>query len=552
MSDRSAQHGAPISRRMGVVVLLILLPGIAALEFTVYRMQQYSLEGRSHGCRLSQVSAESRTLDAELLTRRCVIMKITDFSMETWSRILSQSAAAILILVPVDLPAELTSPERLFMEGEMAILRNETLLPVYFTLEDPELLEMYEESRAASLSLTSSSALEVMIGMVMGSGFQMTTSEIQSKPMKDPVMVTLEGQLPGHREAATTPTIAVVAHYDAFGAAPFLAYGADSNGSGVSVLLEMIRVFHALYSSPWSRGRYNVLFSLTGGGKLNYQGSKRWIEEHLDHSEFSILHENVALVLCLDTLGNGDSLHLHVSRPPAEGTAQWEIMKELQSVVLMPPFLGVNVSVVHKKIYLGETMLSWEHEQFSVQRLPALTVSHLDNHKSGVKTSILDTRSRVDVKKLRRNTEILCEVLARLLYKDTIRRIPRSVRVFEGDLGVREERLAALLDWLTSQPRAAQLITKEHPILSTLEHLLRRHLKHVRRHVFKPDDRNPEFVFYDQMRQTMTSHRVKPAVFDLFMALVIAVYLGLIHQAVQNFTLVYCKFIHLITKEKKK
>ncbi|XP_066460891.1 BOS complex subunit NCLN-like [Eleutherodactylus coqui] len=552
MNDCSSQQGPFKSRMMGVVVLLSLLPGMSALEFTVYRMQQFSLEGRSHGCRSVQVNAESRTPDAELLTRRCVLMRVTDFSMEKWTRILSQSAAAILILVPAYLPAELTGPEQLFMEREMEILRNETLLPVYFTLEDPDLLEMYRESRAVSLSLTSSSALEVMIGMVMGSGFQMTTSEVQSKPIKSPAMVTLEGQLSGHEGTAEPPTVVVVAHYDAFGAAPLLAHGADSNGSGVSVLLEMIRLFHFLYNSPQSRGRYNILFSLTGGGKFNYQGSKRWIEEHLDHSETSILHENVAFILCLDTLANGDSLHLHVSRPPAEGTAQWKFMKELQSVVLSPPFLGVNFSVVHKKINLGENILAWEHEQFSLRRLPAFTVSHLDSHKNGLKNTILDTRSRVDVKKLRRNAEMLCEALARFLYKDTMKKTPGNLRIFQGDLGVDEGRLSAILDWLTLQPRAAQLITKSHPVLSTMEHLFRRHLKDVRRHVFKPDERNPEFIFYDQMKLTMTSHRVKPAVFDLFMALVIAAYLGVIHQAIQNFGPAYRKFIQLITKQKKK
>ncbi|XP_069819766.1 BOS complex subunit NCLN-like [Dendropsophus ebraccatus] len=552
MRDHSSQHVLCLSRMLGVVVLSILLPGRSALEFTVYRMQQYGLEGRSHGCRSVQVSAESRTLDAEILTRRCVIMRISDFSMEKWSRILSQSAAAVLILVPGILPAELSGAEQLFMEREMEILRNETLLPVYFTLEDPDLLAMYEESRAVSLSLTSSSALEVMIGMVMGSGFQMTTSEVQSKPMKSPSMVTLEGVLSAYGEDPETPTVVVVAHYDAFGAAPFLAYGADANGSGVSVLLEMIRLFHLLYRTPRSRGRYNILFSLTGGGKFNYQGSKRWIEEHLDHSEISLLHENVAFVLCLDTLANGDSLHLHVSRPPAEGTAQWEFMKELQSVVQSPPFLGVNFSVIHKKINLGENILSWEHEQFSLRRLPAFTVSHLDSPKNAGRSTILDTRSRVDVRTLRRNTQVLCEALARFLYKDTMKKTQGDVHIFQGNLGVQEERLSAVLDWLASQPRAAQLMVKNHPVLSTMEHLFRRHLKEVRRHVFKPDERNPEFVFYDQMKQTMTSHRVKPAVFDLFMALLIAAYLSVIHQAVQNFGPVYCKFIQLIAKQKKK
>ncbi|XP_071988814.1 BOS complex subunit NCLN-like [Engystomops pustulosus] len=552
MRRRSVTESSRGSRMIGVVVLCILLPGTFTREFTVYRMQQYGLEGRSHGCRSVQVSAESRTLDAEILTRRCVIMRLSDFSSDKWTRILTQSAAAVLILVPGSPPPELTGPEQLFMEQEMEILRNETLLPVYFTPEDPDLLQMYEETRAASLSLTSASALEVLIGMVMGSGFQMTTSEVQSKPIKNPSMVTLEGQLSGHGETAENPTVVVVAHYDAFGAAPFLAYGADSNGSGVSMLLEMMRLFHSLYSAPRSQGRYNILFSLTGGGKFNYQGSKRWIEEHLDHSEFSLLHENVAFILCLDSLAAGDSLYLHVSRPPAEGTAQWEFMKELQAVVQSPSFLGVNFSVVHKKIHLGQNLLAWEHEQFSLRRLPAFTVSHLESHRTGTRSSILDTRSRVDVKKLRRNTEILCEALARFLYKDTMKGFPADVRLFPGGPGVREERLEAVLDWVTSQPRAAPLITKNHPMLSTMEDLLRRHLRHVRRHVFRPDDRNPGFVFYDQMKQTMIAHRVKPAVFDLFMALVIAAYLGVIHRAAQSFAPVYSRIIHLITKHKKK
>ena len=34
--------------------------------------------------------------------------------------------------------------------------------------------------------------------------------------------------------------------------------------------------------------RYNLLFSLTGGGKYNFLGTKKWIEENLDHAGKSL------------------------------------------------------------------------------------------------------------------------------------------------------------------------------------------------------------------------------------------------------------------------
>lgn len=68
-----------------------------------------------------------------------------------------------------------------------------------------------------------------------------------------------------------------------------LSYGADSNGSGVIALLELIRIFSHLYSNKRSHAPINLVFLLAGGGKYNFQGSKKWLEDQLDVTDNTLL-----------------------------------------------------------------------------------------------------------------------------------------------------------------------------------------------------------------------------------------------------------------------
>lgn len=532
-----------------VLILVSPLPAEAAHEFTVYRMQQYDLQGQPYGTRNAILNTEARTVEAEVLSRRCVIMRLADFSYEEYQKALRQSAGAVVIILPKNMSAVPQDIVQQFMELEPEMLATETIVPVYFAVEDDELLSIYTQTLTSSSSQGSLSAAEVLLHTATANGFQMVTSGAQSKAISDWAITSLEGRLAGVG-GEDLPTIVVVAHYDSFGVAPWLSYGADSNGSGVSMLLELARLFSKLYTYKRTHAGYNLLFFVSGGGKFNYQGTKRWLEDNLDHTDSSLLQDNVAFVLCLDTLGNGDSLHLHVSKPPKEGTPQYSLLRELEMVVTSQ-YPEVKFSMVHKKINLADDMLAWEHERFGIRRLPAFTLSHLPSHRLAQRSSIMDVRPHVDVKKLSRNAKIVAEALARVIYNLTEKGAPGGLQIFTEQMQVQEEQLAAVVDWLTAQPRAAQLVDKDSSVVSTLEYHLGHYLKDVKRHYVKADKRDPEFVFYDQLKQTMNAYRVKPAIFDLLLAVCIAAYLGMMYLAIQNFGVLY-SVVRRITQPKTK
>ncbi|XP_032368629.1 nicalin-1 [Etheostoma spectabile] len=539
-------------RDLGVASVVLLLcvqcvhgsalPAMSSYEFTAYRMQQYNLAQHKHGCRGAIVVAEARSAEEPVLTRRCVIMKVLDFTTDKYLEAKRQNAAAILILLPKNISSIPQDTVQSFMVSESKALLKETLMPVYVAPEDEQLLYMYDEVKQAAATRTSSIFVRVLRSMVTATAFQILVSNsVPIKGFTDNAIATLEGVLPGAGE--DVPTIVITAHYDSFGLAPWLAYGADSNGSGVTILLELARLFQKLYSSSSTIPPYNLMFSLTGGGKYNFLGTKRWIEENLDHAETSLLHDNVEFVLCLDTLGNSDELYVHVSRPPKPDTPMHSFMQQLEEVV-SSRFPHVKVGLVHKKINLVESTVAWEHERYSLRKIPSFTLSHLEDPKSELRGSMLDTMSQVDFRKMKRNGIIVAEALARYMYNLSGKGSPKDVQVFKGQLDFHDGRMSSLMSFLTSVPRATQLLDKEpsHILLvNSLEHELKRYLQQVHRHAFRQDRRDPDITFFDQMNPPVVMYRVKPAAFDLFLGGCIAAYLGIVYYTIQNCGYLYTK-----------
>ncbi|KRT85740.1 Peptidase [Oryctes borbonicus] len=420
----------------------------------------------------------------------------------------------------------------------------EIMIPIYFAMWRKGLSNIVTEITENYVSDDKSkSATEAMINSIAANGYQIVVNPRAPNPMADIKLSTLQGVLVGQSHDSKTQTIAIVAHYDSFGIAPELSFGADSNGSGVAILLELLRLFSTLYSDSKTRGKYNIVFLLTAGGKLNYQGSKKWLEDQLDTLDGAIIQE-ASYVMCLDTLAASDSLYMHVSKPPKDGAPANLFFKGLKMSTDRYP--SATIDGVHKKINLADDILAWEHERFSIRRLSAFTLSTLKSHKDSLRGTILDTRESVNIDRLVQNTQVIAEALASQIYNVSIG------EVFAKSLKVEKSSLEAWIDFLSLQPRAAQILCqKDNPLVAFLRETFNKYLRDVKISYAIPDKRDPEFMFYDVTKSVMNIYSVKPAVFDLVLTVAIIIYLVIIYLFIQNFPYLYMAACNLTSGKKK-
>ncbi|KAK6188823.1 hypothetical protein SNE40_004921 [Patella caerulea] len=539
------RNAFPLSFLFFVPIFIALSPVGAANEFSVYKMQRYDLQGTSYGAKNFLINMEARPVGSSSVTRKCIVARLEEVTLSAYRDWASQNAGGLIILIPENIQQLSPEQKKHLRSLEEDLLVEENGIPVYFAPETSELTDIYDSIQNGASGDQAATAWQAFLGAATANGFQMVMSGATEKPLPDFPIASIQGRLSGSGIEEQLPCIVLVAHYDSFGVAPGLAKGADSNGSGVVVLLELARLFSKLFTNSRTHAKYNVVFLLSGGGKFNYQGTKRWIEDNLE-SDTNVLTD-AAYVLCLDMLGADNSLHLHVSKPPKEGSAGAEFLKNLEEIT-KSSFPDVKFDMVHKKINLADEMLAWEHERFSIKRLQAFTLSHLDSHKYPSRTSILDTRDQVDVKVLSRNVQIVAEAIATHIYNLTSQSV---TQLFSDALSPQESIETAWLDYLTHDARSAQLINADSSLINTLQDTMSRYLKDVKITTHKADKRDPEFLFYSGSKYTLNAYNVKPAVFDLFLAAGIGAYLVLVWMVSQNFHLLYSTLKKFVQQPQK-
>uniref|UniRef100_A0A453S4U7 Nicalin n=1 Tax=Aegilops tauschii subsp. strangulata TaxID=200361 RepID=A0A453S4U7_AEGTS len=370
----------------------------------------------------------------------------------------------LLILLPRNISAKNVEgnnddkgePKNVLAELEKLLMHEEVPFPVYFAFHDDNLDNLLADIRKIASSGQPASAST--------GGYKLVVPSAEPKKVSSPTISNIQGWLPGSKgegDAEQLPTIAIVANYDTFGAAPALSVGSDSNGSGAVALLEIARIFSRLYSSPKTRGKFNLLFGLTSGGPYNYNGTSKWLRSFDQR-----VRESIDYAICLNSVGSwSHDLWMHVSKPP-ENPYIKQIFEDFSDV---SKEMGISVGIKHKKINVSNSRVAWEHEQFSRFRVTALTLSELSTPPEFLESTggLYDTRESVDVESVMRTVKLVSEILARQIYGLRGRNI--DVFADNSSLAISPHYIRSWLDLFSRTPRVAPFLQKNDPFIVALK-----------------------------------------------------------------------------------
>ncbi|GAB0088901.1 Nicalin [Sergentomyia squamirostris] len=520
-----------------ILIICSSNPVLASSEYSVQRMSQFDVHGAPFGCRASALNLEAKSLYTWSTSRHCVIARFQDLTIDQFREIRAK-AGGLVLLLPQDLNTLSADDRQHILLLEQAMMAQEISIPVYFSTYDTSLEGIVNDVTANSNASPGQrdSALAEIMNSISANGYQIVVSGASHAANKQSKIPIIQGDLvpmssvhkPSGDASRNTvdinpklPLIIVTAHLDTFG-----LLNEHLGNLDVAVFLTLMDLFSKLHSTVSTAPKYRLLFLLSESGSLlNFQGMKKWLDTNVDDN---VQIQNAEFVLCLDSIGLSDSstIYMHVSKPPKDGTHMNNFYKHLK--VAAQRFGNVSVEGVHKKINLaGDIIMAWEHERFSMKRMPAFTLSSLKSHKDPLRSTIFTDISPTGLDTLEIYTKIMAESLASYIYN------LNEAEIFTGSMAVTKN---SLKSWLNIKSTLQN---------NDLKNAFNKYLKNVKITYEKPDAREPDFMLYEGQEGLLNIYSVKPAVFDLFLTFLIAAYLGAIYCVIIYFPMLYaviCKW----------
>ena len=210
-------------------------------EFKAYRMIQYDLYGQSYGSRQAFVSSEVRSWSNANLNRKSALIRLEKLTIERFRSLISKGINSLFVIIPSTNSSWNDEQKSEICDLESILLSESVSIPIYFLPETTQINDLYKsiESRRDS---SKDSALAVLYDMITADGYQLSVNTGKYNQRPDSILYNIGGKLIGHGIEERLPKILLVAHYDSLGLATGLGQGADSNASGVLILLKLMRL----------------------------------------------------------------------------------------------------------------------------------------------------------------------------------------------------------------------------------------------------------------------------------------------------------------------
>ncbi|XP_030379487.1 nicalin [Scaptodrosophila lebanonensis] len=526
--------GLPYCLLIALPILILCTPAALASDLQVQRMAQFDINGVSLGCRASAISLEAKSLYTWSTGRHCVLARLLDISVNDFNKI-RQKAGGLIVLLPNNLLALSDEAKEQVNALEQAMLTQAVPVPVYFSAPNKYLEQIVDDITHTiddnGSKKQNDTAIAQLFLSISANGYQVTVSGANAVANKNSKISVIQGELlsnqyvpkrmEGTDDYNNLPVILITANLKTFGIYNDYPLNADA-----AILMGLIELFSKLHSVISTTPKYRLVFLLSESGVLlNFQGSKKWLDDN-------VVLQNVEFVLCLDTITQSlaynqqNVMYMHVSKPPKEKSSISNFFKLLK-LAAGEHVENVTVEGVHKKINLADTQLAWEHERFSMKRYPAFTLSSVKNPRSPMRTSMFkDNEARI-ISQTLTSAKIIAEALASYIYN-----IDQYAGIFDGHIEINEEIIQPYL--------GVKSVLQNSDIKDGFE----KYLKNVKIIYDKPDAREPDFMFYEGHDAKLNVYRVKPAVFDLFLTFVIALYLSIVYFVIQYFP----KFYDVVSK----
>ncbi|KAH8410597.1 hypothetical protein KR009_006171, partial [Drosophila setifemur] len=520
-----------------VFSMLLICSPVMPSEFEVISMSKFDVNGQHFGNRASAISLEARSLFSWNTSRHCVLTRLTDMSIHDFDK-LRHNAGGLILMLPFNILELDVETRELITILEQSMLTNAAPVPIYFAPYNKHLEKIIEDITYTTTDSVAQNqtTLGQLIVTVSANRYHINVgggSIVANKNSKVPI---IHGELIPNQLALKAvesvgdgeklPVILITANLKTFGIFNDYPVNADA-----AVLLLLIEMFSKMHYTSSMAPKYRLRFLLSDVGLLlNFQGSKKWLD--VDDNAL----QNVEFVLCLDTIteslssGTDNALYMHVSKPPKEKSSISNFFKSLKSSAERNSD-GLTVEGVHKKINLADSKLAWEHERFSIKRYPSFTLSSVKSPRSPIRTTIFKNDESLILEHTLNTSRIIAEALANFMYK-----VDPVSTVFEGEFAIKEENLLPYF--------GVKSILHNNDVKDAFE----KYLNNVKIIYDKPDSRDPEFMFYNENDVKLNVYRVKPAIFDLFLTIVIGIYLLAVFLAIQYFPRFY-EEVSKLTKE---